>query len=131
MSMGSPAAPPGSFPTFTAWNKNGMLIEFVCSKDPSNPSITNIEASFSNSTGAAFDGLNFQVAVPKYMQLKMNPPSSPTVPPNNSGKTTQLFKVANSMHGQKPVILKLKIEYASMGAAVSEMGQVDSFPAGV
>merc|ERR1719502_819885 len=135
MSMGSPAAPaappPGSFAPFTAWNKNGMLIEFTCSKDPSNPSITNIEASFSNSTGAPFDGLNFQVAVPKYMQLKMTPPSSPSVPPNNAGKTTQQFKVANSMHGQKPVILRVKLEYSTMGQQVSEMGQVDNFPAGI
>merc|ERR1719263_2554211 len=123
MSMGGapPSLPPGTFAPFVAWNKNGMVIEFSCSKDASNPSITNIEAGFTNSTGAPFDALNFQVAVPKYMQLKMTPPSSTTVPPNNSGKTTQLFKVANSMHGQKPVILKLKIEYTTMGQPVSEM----------
>merc|ERR1719160_856049 len=101
-----PAAPPDSFPPFVAWNKNGMVIEFTCSKDPSNPSITNIDAAFSNGTGAPFDGLNFQVAVPKYMQLKMTPPSSSQVPPNNMGKTMQQFKVANSMHGQKPVVLR-------------------------
>jgi len=131
MSMGAPAPPPGSFAPFTAWNKNGLVIDFACSKDPANPSITNIEASFSNSTGAPFDGLNFQVAVPKYMQLKMTPPSSPSVPPMNSGKVTQQFKVANSMHGQKPVALRVKIEYQTMGQMVSEMGAVDSFPAGV
>ena len=133
LTMGSPApaAPPGSFPPFTAWNKNGLVIEFKCSKDPSNPSITNIEAGFTNSTGAPMDGLNFQVAVPKYMQLKMTPPSSPSVPPNNSGKTTQQFKVANSMHGQKPVVLKVKIEYNTMGSQVSEMGSVDQFPPGI
>merc|ERR1719197_2297412 len=93
---GAPAPPPGSFAPFQAWNKNGLVIEFACSKDPSNPSITNIEASFSNQTPAQIDGLNFQVAVPKYMQLKMTPPSSSSVMANNMGKTTQLFKVANS-----------------------------------
>merc|ERR1719238_726406 len=133
MSMSSPAAPaePGGFPPFVAWNKNGLVIEFVCSKDPGNPSITNIDASFSNQTGAPFDGLNFQVAVPKYMQLKMTPPSSTSVPPNNSGKATQQFKVANSMHGQKPLVLRVKIEYSSMGQPISEMGQVDNFPPGI
>merc|ERR1719331_1325141 len=133
MSMGSPAAPaapPGSFAPFVAWNKNGLLIEFVCSKDPGNPSITNVDASFSNQTGAQFDGLNFQVAVPKYMQLKMNTPSSTSVPPNNAGKATQQFKVANSMHGQKPLALRVKIEYTTMGQAISEMGQVENFPPG-
>merc|ERR1719424_1592663 len=113
---GSPAAAPGAF---TAWNKNGLVIDFVCTKEPGNPSITNIEASFSNGTGAQFEGMNFQVAVPKYMQLKMTPPSSPIVPPNNSGKTTQLFKVANQMHGQKPLLLRVKIEYSTMGQAIS------------
>ena len=60
----------------------------------------------------------------------MTPPSSPTVAPNNMGKTTQQFKVANSMHGQKPIVLRIKLEYSSMGQPVSEMGQVDNFPAG-
>ena len=129
MSMG--VSPPGSFAPFTVWNKNGMTIEFVCTKDSSNASITNIVASFTNGTGAPFDGLNFQVAVPKYMQLKMTPPSSPSVPPSNSGKTKQQFKVANSMHGQKPVILRVKIEYTTMGQLISETGQVDNFPPGV
>ena len=129
MSMG--ISPPGSFAPFTVWNKNGMTIEFVCTKDSSNASITNIVASFTNGTGAPFDGLNFQVAVPKYMQLKMTPPSSPSVPPSNSGKTKQQFKVANSMHGHKPVILRVKIEYTTMGQLISETGQVDNFPPGV
>jgi len=128
MSSGAPPSAPGSF---VAWDKNGMVIEFTCTKDPSNPSITSIEASFSNGTGGAMEGLNFQVAVPKYMQLQMKPPSSTTVPPNNSGRVTQNFRLANSMHGQKPLILKVKLEYSSMGMPVSEMGTVDNFPAGL
>jgi AP-1 complex subunit gamma-1 len=128
---GAPAAPPGSFPPFQAWNKNGLVIEFVCSKDPSNPSITTVEASFTNQTAAQMDGLNFQVAVPKYMQLQMKPPSSTSVPAGGAGKATQTFRLANSMHGQKPIVLKVKIEYSAMGSPVSEMGTVDNFPAGL
>ena len=122
MSMGG--TPPGAFPPFQAWNKNGLLVMFACSKDPANASITNIDASFTNSSGAQMDQLNFQVAVPKYMQLKMTPPNSTTVPPNNSGTVKQTFKVANSMHGQKPVLLRIKVEYSTMGQPVSETGQV-------
>lgn len=133
MGLGSaPAAlPPGTFAPFTAFEKGGMSVSFACTKDPANQSVTNIEASFSNSTPVPMDSLNFQVAVPKYMQLKMTPPSSTSVPPGNSGKVTQLFKVANQLHGQKPVVLRIKLEYASMGQMVSETGQVDQFPAGV
>jgi len=132
MGLGAaPAAPPaGGFPPFQAWAKDGLQIMFACAKDPSNASVTNIEASFTNSTGAQMDSLNFQVAVPKYMQLKMTPPSSTSVPPNNSGAVKQVFKVANSMQGQKPLLLRVKIEYSTMGRPVSETGQVDNFPPG-
>jgi len=133
MGLGSaPAAPPpGTFAPFTAFEKGGITMTFTCTKDPANLSVTNIEASFTNATPAPMDSLNFQVAVPKYMQLKMTPPSSTTVPPGNSGKVTQLFKLANQMHGQKPVLLRIKLEYAIMGQPISETGQVDQFPAGV
>ena len=63
------------------------------------------------------------------MKLKMQPPSATVVPPN--GSVSQLFKIANSMHGQKPVLLKVKIEYTTMGAPVSEVAQVDNFLNGV
>jgi AP-1 complex subunit gamma-1 len=136
MGMGAapaaPAAPAGgAFAPFVAWSKGGLSIEFVCSKDPANPSITLIQAGFTNANPAAIDGLNFQVAVPKYMKLDMKPPSSTTVAASNGGKTTQTFRIANSMHGQKPVLLRIKIEYSCGGQAVSETGQVDQFPAGV
>eukprot|EP00962_Isochrysis_galbana_P046058 scaffold18389_cov110-Isochrysis_galbana.AAC.1 len=129
MAMMGLGAPTGSFAPFTAYNKNGLLITFACSKDPSNPSVTTIESSFTSSLPTPIEGLNFQVAVPKFMRLQMTPASSTVVPPNNSGKVTQVFKVANSMHGQKPVVLKIKIDYSSGGMPVTEMGQVDNFPA--
>lgn len=125
MSMGASAPPPGSF---QAYAKDGITIFFSCSKDPANASVTNIEATFTNATAAPMDALNFQVAVPKYMQLKMNPPNSQQVPPNNSGNVKQLFKVANSMQGQKPLLLRIKLEYTTMGRPVSDTGQVDNFP---
>jgi len=126
-----PPAAPGSFPPFQAWNKNGLQIEFACTKDASNPSVTAIEASFTSAQPTPLTGFNFQVAVPKYMKLQMSPASSSTVPPSNSGKVTQTFKVANSMHGQKPVLLRIKIDYSAGGQAVSEQGQVDNFPPGI
>jgi hypothetical protein len=121
MSMGAaPAAPPGSF---QAWSKDGLQIMFMATKDPSNPSVTRVEATFNNSTGGDMEGLNFQVAVPKYMQLQMKPPSSTAVTAGSSGSVKQLFQLANSMHGQKPVLVKLKIDSVQGGAPVSEQAQ--------
>ena len=82
-------------------------------------------------SAAPIDALNFQVAVPKYMQLKMTPPTGSSVPPGGAASVKQVFKVANSMHGQKPVLLKVKIDYQTMGQPVSEMGTVDQFPPGI
>jgi AP-1 complex subunit gamma-1 len=103
---------------------------FSVSKDPGNPSITTIEAIFTNQNPMPIDSLNFQVAVPKYMKLQMSPASGTQVPPMNGGSVKQVFKVANSMHGQKPILLRIKIDYAVNGQPVSEQGQVDNFPAG-
>ena len=131
MGMGeAPVALRSSFPPFQAWSKGGLTLTFTCAKDPSNATVTNIEATFTNTTGAPMDGLNFQVAVPKYMQLKMTPPTSTTIPPVDVGVVKQVFKVANSLQGQKPILLKVKLEYSTMGHAVSEVGSVDNFPAG-
>jgi len=131
--MGASPAPPaaGSFAPFSAFNKHGLLVMFACAKDASNPSVTTIDATFTNSNTSPIDGLHFQVAVPKYMKLQMSPASATTVPPNNMGSATQTFKVANSLHGQKPVVIRVKVDFSSGGQQVSETGQVDSFPPGI
>jgi len=131
--MGASPAPPaaGGFAPFSAFNKHGLLVMFACAKDASNPSVTTIDATFTNSNTSPIDGLHFQVAVPKYMKLQMSPASATTVPPNNMGSATQTFKVANSLHGQKPVVIRVKVDFSSGGQQVSETGQVDSFPPGI
>jgi AP-1 complex subunit gamma-1 len=48
----------------------------------------------------------------------------------SSGAVTQQFKLANSMHGQKPLLVKLKIDFTFNGQPTTEMAQVDNFPAG-
>lgn len=121
-------APPAN-PSFQAYSKNGLTIQFTCAKD-ANPSVTIVDAAFSNAQGSPMTGFSFQVAVPKFMKLQMSPASSDTVPPMSSGAVTQQFKLANSMHGQKPLLVKLKIDFTFNGQPTTEMAQVDNFPAG-
>lgn len=131
--MGGPAmgmGAPGGYAPFQAYSKNGLTATFVVSKDPGNQSITNIDASFTNSNPVPIDNLNFQVAVPKFMKLQMTPASGTQVAPMNGGAVKQVFKVANSMHGQKAILLRIKIDYSINGQPVSEQGQVDNFPPG-
>merc|ERR1719409_199632 len=86
--MGMMGSPMGGVPPFVAYNKNGLAINFAPSKDPANPSVTQVEATFTNSSPMPIAGLNFQVAVPKYMKLQMSPASGNAVPPMGSGKWT-------------------------------------------
>lgn len=131
--MGGPAmsvSSPGVFAPFQAYSKGGLTAMFSVSKDPGNPSITTIEATFTNANPVSIDNLNFQVAVPKFMKLQMSPASGTQVPAMNGGSVKQVFKVANSMHGQKPILLRIKIDFSMNGQAYSEQGQVDNFPPG-
>jgi len=116
-------------PSFQAYSKDGLTIQFTCQKD-ANPSVTIVDAAFSNAQGSPMTGFGFQVAVPKFMKLQMSPASSDTLPPMSSGAVTQQFKLANSLHGQKPLLVKLKIDFTFNGQPMSEMAQVENFPAG-
>jgi len=72
-----------------------------------------------------------QVAVPKtYMKMQMQPASASVVPAANTGSVTQQLKLANSLQGQKPIVMRLKIEYGMAGNKVSEQGEVANFPVG-
>lgn len=95
---------------------------------PSDPSQTRILCRFNNLSARQLDTLVFQAAVPKYLKLEMLPPSSNVIPANSQGQVTQEIKLANSMQGQKNIMLKLKIGYKSGDVSVEEMAQVSSFP---
>ncbi len=71
-----------------------------------------------------------QAAVPKFMQLKLAPASGSTLPPG--GSVTQRISVTNSMHGQKPLVMRLRIAYATaVGGATTQQAEVKNFPAGL
>lgn len=86
--------------------------------------------TFTNSGPSPLTDFVFQAAVPKYMKMQMQPASASAVPAGGAGSVTQLLKLANSMHGQKPIVMRIKVEYALAGNKVSETGEVSNFPAG-
>jgi AP-1 complex subunit gamma-1 len=73
---------------------------------------------------------SFQAAVPKYLKLEILPPSSTTIPGNSNGAVTQEIRVTNSMQGEKPIMLKLKINYNYGGKPIEELGQAANIPPG-
>eukprot|EP01117_Protostelium_nocturnum_P002092 TRINITY_DN12733_c0_g1_i1.p1 TRINITY_DN12733_c0_g1~~TRINITY_DN12733_c0_g1_i1.p1 ORF type:complete len:815 (-),score=305.97 TRINITY_DN12733_c0_g1_i1:72-2516(-) len=127
-----PSGPPvlnGPLPTMTVFQSPSAIIYFDVLKQSSTPNITVVNASFANPSGSSVQNFDFKVAVPKHIKLQVNPPSGNVLPPHNSGRVTQAFKLMNTLHGEKPLLLKIKMDYIRDGAPVSEMTDV-SFPEG-
>ena len=86
-----------------------------------------------NTAADTIVGFNLQVAVPKYITMEMEPPSSTTIPVygGNQGKiVTQKIKVTNSMLGTKNLMLKVKVSFTLQGAKTEHMATCSGFPAG-
>lgn len=110
MDFGAPApapAPPVANPPLRAYEKNGLTVDLEITKpNPDDKSVTYITATTRNSTAMSIDKFVFLAAFPKYIKLKMEPPTGDVVPPNNSGVVTQVVKIQNSMQGEVSLLLK-------------------------
>lgn len=117
-----------------AFEKDGLEIEFSCSKnDPLVKQKSELVANFKNNTGAPVYGFNMRCAVPKYVSMELQPPTSTTIPVSGVTGTvpvTQTIRVTNSMMGTKNLMLKLKLSYSSKGKQMEEMATCGGFPAG-
>jgi AP-1 complex subunit gamma-1 len=137
--MGGPAAPangggepaPVIVPGFT---HNGLTIEFECTKpDAWNKGVSLLIAKCKNAAPDTIHGFNLQCAVPKYVTMEMEPPSSTSVPITggmNPKLVTQKIKVTNSMLGTKNLMLKLKVSFTLQGNKTEHMATCSAFPAG-
>lgn len=125
----TPASSAG-FPPMTVYQKNGITIVFDLQKQPNNPSLSTINVTVTNTQPQPCNGFVLSAAVPKYIKLQLGSPSGNVVPPNNSGNITQQIKLANSLQGQKPVLVKAKVEYNLGGQPVTDLVDISSFPPG-
>ena len=121
----------------SAFNQDGLNIEFEFIKpDPNNATKSEVVATFLNQTPNALVGMNMQVAVPKYITMEILPPSSTTVPPGigpgsvNQKPVKQTIRLTNSMHGQKKLMMKLKISFTANGSKKEHMSTFSGFPDG-
>jgi len=120
----------GPLPTFTGFSKNGISAMIDVTKQASHPNITAVTVSFVNSNPFPVTNFEFKAAVPKYIRLQVSTPSGNELAPNAHNKVTQQLKLLNTLHGEKPVLLKMKLDYAANGAPASEISDI-SFPEGV
>ncbi|KAJ3218968.1 hypothetical protein HDU67_003332 [Dinochytrium kinnereticum] len=112
-----PVKPQDSSPPIELFKKNGLQIKMILRE-----SSQQVEAdlTFINTTPVPFTDLAFQVAVPKAMQLKLNPLSATVVAPLNQAQVKQSFVVTNAT--KSTMKLKFKVIYQVNGAEVEESG---------
>uniref|UniRef100_A0A3Q2DRQ1 Adaptor related protein complex 1 subunit gamma 1 n=1 Tax=Cyprinodon variegatus TaxID=28743 RepID=A0A3Q2DRQ1_CYPVA len=113
-------------PSMTAYNKNGLKIDFTFERANPNPNIAVITIHATNSTEAEMTDFVFQAAVPKTFQLQLLSPSSNVVPALNQGTVTQVIRVLNPQKQQ--LRMRIKLTYTHKGSAVQDLAEVNNFP---
>ncbi|KAK9094129.1 hypothetical protein Scep_025598 [Stephania cephalantha] len=119
------------YPSITAFKSSSLKMEFSFSKQPGNPQTTLIHATFSNMSSDNYTNFIFQAAVPKFVQLHLDPASSNTLPANGKGSIKQNLKVTNTQQGQKNLAMRVRIAYKVNDKDMLEQGQINNFPPGL
>ncbi|MEW5304167.1 MAG: hypothetical protein WDW36_006798 [Sanguina aurantia] len=127
--LGSSAPPPPK-PIITAWQQHGCRVALSFAKPAGNPAITDITATYTNSGEGLVTDFNLQAAVPKFMQLKLEPASSTTLAPNGPPVVQKLY-VHNTQHGAKSLVMRLRIAFTLAGKPMVETTEVSNFPPGL
>ncbi|CAM6128159.1 unnamed protein product [Calypogeia fissa] len=125
-----PASTSG-FSTIVAFQSPGLKVLFDFTKPPATPQNTVIRASYLNQSASPYTDFVFQSAVPKFLQLQLEPASGNALPANGGGIITQVINITNTLHGQKSLLMKLRIIYKVNGEEKIEQGQVSNFPQGL
>ncbi|KAI3452761.1 hypothetical protein Pfo_009424 [Paulownia fortunei] len=117
-----------TYPAVVAFESNSLKVTFNFSKEPGSPQTTLIGAQFMNKSPNIYSNFVFQAAVPKFLQLHLDPASSNTLPASSNGSITQKLRVSNSQHGKKSLVMRVRINYKVNDKDVLEEGQINNFP---
>ncbi|CAN6454255.1 unnamed protein product [Victoria cruziana] len=120
-----------SFQSIVVFQSASLKVQFSFSKQSDKPSTTSILATFTNSSSSTYTDFIFQAAVPKFIQLRLDPASSNVLPAAESGSITQHLSVTNSLHRQKPLAMRIRIAYRVNNQDMLEQGQINNFPPGL
>ena len=114
---------PTNIPSLSVYEKNGVSILFNFVKSSETGQIT-INLTASNDATTSVSEFAIQAAVPKSMQLDLEPPSGSNLPPVIS----QVLKIRNP---NKAVLkMKLKVSFvSSQNGTIEEQLQIQNFPA--
>ena len=120
-----------SVDTVQVLDKDGLFLEFLCTKVSGVPQKSQVVAKFTNKTNGAIMGVNLQCAVPKYITMEMQPPTSTTIPSSMvASNVTQTIYVTNTMLGKKSLMMKVKVVFTVNGNKVEHLVTCSAFPSG-
>ncbi|KAK4789521.1 hypothetical protein SAY86_016825 [Trapa natans] len=120
-----------SYPSIVAFESSNLRINFSFSKPDGNPQSTEIQATFSNLSQNVYTDFIFQAAVPKFLQLHLDPASSNTLPAAGADSVNQTLRITNTQHGKKSLVMRIRIAYKVNGKDMLEEGQISHFPPGL
>lgn len=100
-----------AYPSIVAFENSSLKLIFNFSKPPENPQSTVVKATFTNKSPSAYTDFVFQAAVPKFLQLHLEPASSNILAAGGNESITQNLRVTNSQHGKKSLVMRLRISY--------------------
>ncbi|KAL8534094.1 hypothetical protein ACS0TY_010203 [Phlomoides rotata] len=120
-----------TYPSVVAFESGSLKITFNFSKEPGNPQTTLVEAEFVNKSSDIYSNFVFQAAVPKFLQMYLDPASGNTLPANANGPITQKLRITNSQHGKKSLVMRIRVNYKANDKDVLEEGQITNFPRGL
>ncbi|GAX74371.1 hypothetical protein CEUSTIGMA_g1819.t1, partial [Chlamydomonas eustigma] len=123
-----------AFPSIIAYRHaaSGVTVMFSFLKPAGNNALTEITATYVNEGQDQVTDFNLQAAVPKYMQLRLEPATSSVLPAGGSVPVYQKLYINNTMHGQKGLIMRLKLGFmTAAGMRLDEQTEVGNFPPGL
>lgn len=107
----------------TIFESNALLVSAQFFRDdPLEQGSTRAELLFTNKSGFLMKNFVFLLAVPKYIQLQMQPASASEIPVG--GHASQGVNLINCLHHQKPIQLRYRVKYENdaSGEHVQEQG---------
>ena len=119
-------APLSSSPPITAYEQDGLKIVFQFAPKENNVIFLNMVST--NSSPTPIENFSILMAVPPYVKLQMAMASGNTVPPNGSSTVEQKVKLMNTLQGQKPILVKIKIDGKHGSNTIAVVHTVNNFP---
>ncbi|CAF3503997.1 unnamed protein product [Adineta steineri] len=112
-----------SIPPMNVIDKNGLCITFQFEKQDQ---LLLIHLQATNSTQTPIKNFTFKAAVPKTFSLELLPPTSTTIPPNNTGDIRQIIKISNP--NKEKLRMRIKINYSYNDSQMNDEAELNSFP---